>query len=153
MTDIDDFGGHYDDADMARAEELPDGFYEQQPVDLEEVEQRLERLEPLLPPPGLVREDDKQWLVDLREMICHDVPGLVADLRAARQRIADWEALEKRIEVVSASGDDPDKAGLVIAFQSLVKASEHADKTPGFNVFTRIHTLQLWQRLDKNAPF
>lgn len=77
---------------------------------------------------------------------------LVTELREARERIAEFEALEQRIEIMSAS-DHPDKAGLVIPYQSYVKAAEHADKTPGFRVFQRFHSLHPWQEIDPKAPF
>ncbi|MFI7448160.1 hypothetical protein ACIBQX_11735 [Nonomuraea sp. NPDC049714] len=80
------------------------------------------------------------------------VSRMATELREARERIAEFEALETRMEIVVASGH-PDKAGLIIPFQSASKALDHADKTPGCKVFYRLHVLQPWLEIDPEAPF
>ncbi|MFB4265384.1 hypothetical protein [Nonomuraea sp. GTA35] len=125
------------------------------PVNLGEVEQRLTRLAFLTEPatgggntiPGAKDFDD------LRELIGYDVPGLIADLAAARERIAGFEALEKREEWTVTGGPNfpakpsgppisPDKG--VIAYVGSHAAAQ---------LWRRMLSLHPWEPIDSEPPF
>ncbi|WP_157253122.1 hypothetical protein [Nonomuraea typhae] len=142
MIDIDDLYGPGDDR-----EPEPDDQGDP-PLDLEEVRGLIVRLAVISG-----TDDDLAEKQAESRLLDEVLPQALAEIEELRKQLAEWEALEKRIEIVAAPGEDPDKTAEVVSFQSVVKASEHADERPGWNVFTRIHTLQPWQQLDEEKPF
>ncbi|MEV0382314.1 hypothetical protein [Nonomuraea sp. NPDC050643] len=124
------------------------------PINLDDVEKRLARLEPLLPPSGLVREDDKQDMEDLRELIGHDVPGLIADLTAARERIAGFEALEKREEwAVTPSRDGTPDDGVGVSCNDKADQAAWLARVNGAQAWRRKFSVHPWEQIDTDAPF
>lgn len=151
MTHVDDlYEG--DDREPEEDERWAPGVV---PVNLDEIEQRIERLGFLAPPVGLVATkaelNGTEDLADLRELIGHDVPGLIADLRAARQRIAEWEALEKREEWAVTFGDEKPDAESAITNASAEMAAEYVRQ--GGQLWRRALTVHPWEPIDEKAPF
>lgn len=159
MTDIDDFGGHYDDADMARAEEPPEGFYDQQPVDLDEVEQRLERLKFLAPPFGMVATraelNGTEDLHDLAALIGQDVWGLIAEVRQARVVIAEWEALPTREEWAATCDRDtpPHLAEGEVWHGDSADDAAAVARRHGMHLWRQVLSVHHWEPIDSEAPF
>lgn len=156
MTDIDDFSSPHDEADERRAEEPPDGYYDTRPVDLEEVEQRLERLKFLAPPFGVVATraelNGTEDLNDLAALIGQEVHGMLAELREARQRIAEWEALEKREEWAVTLGGAVPPIGPIQDGEYVEAALDLARKHKG-QAWRRLLTVHPWEPIAADAPF
>ncbi|GAA2861063.1 hypothetical protein [Nonomuraea rubra] len=87
------------------------------------------------------------------QMVYIQVPDLIAELRAARQRIAEWEALEKREEWAVTGGPNfpaepsgppisPDKG--VIAYVNRHAAAQ---------LWRRMLSVHAWEPVDSEAPF
>jgi hypothetical protein len=151
MTDIDDLYEPGDDREPVEPDE-----YEQQPVDLEEVEQRLERLKFLAPPFGMVATraqlNGTEDLHDLAALIGQEVHGLIAELREARQRIAGWEALETREEWSVTGGPDfPATPGVPVA--PAEGALGYARRYEAAQAWRRRLTVHPWEPIANEPPF
>lgn len=125
------------------------------PVDLEEVEKRIERLSFLVPPPGLkltsVTLPGAEDLKDLRELVGHDAPGLLADLREARRRIAEFEALPTRERWTVTSGLDVPPRSVVLEYADREAAGRYGNG--GKQVWRRRLTVHPWEPVDSSPPF
>lgn len=152
MTHVDDLH-EGDDREPDEDERWAPGVV---PVNLDEVEQRLERLSFLAPPLGIVATraelDGTEDLADLRDLIGHDVPGLVADLRHARQRIAEWEALETREEWATTPDQKiaPNKnVPYRVTPHHALKEAQKGQR----QVWRRMLSVHPWEPIDADAPF
>ena len=142
-----------DDRDPGEPEQEP-------PVDLEEVEQRLERLKFLAPPFGMVATraelNGTEDLHDLAALIGHEVHGIIADLRAARERIAKWEALPTREEwTVTEDSSTPPAARHNLRFTAdaaLGFAAQRGEQAWRQVVIDRA-VVHPWEPIDGKAPF
>lgn len=152
MTDVDDLH-EGDDREPEEDERWAPGVV---PVNLDEIEQRIERLGFLAPPVGLVatkaEPSGTEDLADLRELIGHDVPGLIADLRAARERIAEFKALEKREEWAVTLGSALPPTGPIEDGDFSKAALDLARKHKG-QAWRRTLTVHPWEPVDDEAPF
>lgn len=150
MTDINDYSSPGDDREPVEPDE-----YDEQPVDLDEVEQRLERLKFLAQPFGMVATrvelNGAEDLHDLAALVGQDVYGLIAEVREARRRIAEFEALPYREEFATTAQEQvpPNKHHpyRVTAGEAL-KAEQK-----GRQGWARRLTIHPWELLSPKAPF
>lgn len=155
MTHVDDLHEPGDDREPTEPTE-PDEF-DEPPVDLEEVEQRLERLKFLAQPFGMVATraelNGTEDLHDLAALIGQEVHGLIAEVREARRRIAEWEALEKREEWTVTGGFDfpaePRGPSIAPPEAALGYARRHEDA----QAWRRTLTVHPWEPISPKAPF
>lgn len=111
MTHLDDPYEPGDDREPEPCEWYP----APEPVDLDAIEQRLERLKFLAPAFGIVATraelNGTEDLHDLAALIGQEVHGLITEVREGRRRIAEFEALPKREEwTVTESGSRPPRS-------------------------------------------
>lgn len=148
-------GNHYDltDIDDDREPVPADEPHDVAPVDLDEVEQRAERLR-FLYPPGLVVKDitltSEQDLAALRQLIGHDVPGLIADLREARTELKRLRA-NPGAQYAITDGAEPETAAIPATFEQLNEALARPDLDKAF--WVRDVYAQPWTRLSTEPPF
>lgn len=141
MTDINDDYSPHDAADEARAEDPPDGYGQRPPLDLDE----LQKLYDLAAEPGGL----PSWgrIVYLR------VPDLIAELREARERIAEFEALEKREEwAVTARREVVPSKSMPLLCESADSAAK-AVKVSGGVLWVRRLTVHPWEPIVDESPF
>jgi hypothetical protein len=127
-----------------------------EPVDVDEVEQRLNQLKPLgalieSSPITHVILSDAEDVTALCGLVGHDVPALVAELIAARERIAEWEALETREEwAVTKSCDvsPPPHAYHYPRGDAAIRAAERH----GHQAWRRALIVHPWQPIDSQPP-
>lgn len=154
MTDINDLWEPGDDREPVEPDE-----YEQQPVDLEEVEQRLKRLQFLAPPFGMAATraelNGTEDLHDLAALIGQEVYGLMAELRAARERIAEWEALETREEWTVTPGRDvvPSMAEPACRRFSSGDLAAAVAINDGHQLWRQRSSVHPWEPIALDAPF
>jgi hypothetical protein len=150
MTHVDDLYEPGDD----REPEPCDWYPAPEPVDLEEVEQRLERLKFLAPPFGMAATraelNGTEDLHDLAALIGQEVHGLIAEVREARQRIAEWEALPTRERWTVTGGRDvqPGQAAFEFATYDLADRQGNDAK----QVWRRMLSIHPWEPIDLDRP-
>lgn len=157
MTDVDDLWEPGDDREPEPCEWYP----APEPIDLEEVEQRLERLKFLAAPFGIVATraelNGTQDLADLAALIGQEVHGLIAEVREGRRRNAEWEALPTREEwAVTENETIPPRAETVGPFTA--EGAARAAAKHGVQAWRRIVTTQPvvvrpWEPISDEAPF
>ncbi|MEV6035971.1 hypothetical protein AB0L65_32780 [Nonomuraea sp. NPDC052116] len=154
MTHVDDL---YEPGDGREPGE-PD-VSDEQPVNLDEVEQRLERLKFLAPPFGMVATraelNGTEDLHDLAALIGQEVHGLIAEVRESRQRIAEWEALPTREEWTVTSGQSrPPRSGdLRFTADAAMNFAARDGKQAWRQVVLDRAVVRPWEPIDEKAPF
>jgi hypothetical protein len=111
----------------------------QQPLDLDD----LQKLYDLAREPGAL----PSW----GQMVYMCVPDLIAELREARERIAEFEALPTRERwTVTGARDVPPKAG-AFEFPTYKAADRYGDDAK--QLWRRMLSLHPWEPIDSEAPF
>jgi len=125
------------------------------PVDLDEVEQRLERLK--LPSVEgwtvnrlVVTGEDLEVLSDL---LSHDIQNLIAEVREGRQRIAEWEALPAREEWAVTARRDVEPSKTMPLICKTPESLDNALKVSGGVAWVRRLSVHPWEPIDDEAPF
>jgi hypothetical protein len=154
VTHVDDLYEPGDDREPVEPDE-----YEQQPVDLEEVEQRLERLKFLAPPFGMAATraelNGTEDLHDLAALIGQEAHGLIAELREARERIAKWEALPTREEWAATRDRDasPRFAEGDVWYGDSADDAATVAKRHGMHMWRQRLSVHPWEPISSRAPF
>jgi hypothetical protein len=153
MTHVDDLYEPGDDREPTEPDEFDD-----QPVDLDEVEQRLERLKFLAPPFGMVATraelNGTEDLHDLAALIGREAHGLIAEVREARRRIAEWEALEKREEwAVTPGRDSAPGDGVTVSCDVQADHARWLARGHGAQMWRRMLSVHPWEPIDDKGPF
>lgn len=154
MTDINDLWEPGDDREPEPCEWYP----APEPIDLEEVEQRLERLKFLAAPFGMVATraelNGTADLHDLAALIGQEVHGLIAEVREGRRRIAEWEALptRERWTVTASSGEKP--APFAYWWDSEADAKTALlCRDDGGQLWREVETVHPWEPISTEPPF
>lgn len=141
MTHVDDLHEPGDDREPEPCEWYP----APEPVDLDDLAKLLD----LASQPG--------GLPAWGQMVYLQVPGLIAELREARQRIAEWEALPTREEwAVTENDSTPPRAETVSYFTAegaMRAAAKHGVQAWRQIVTTKPVVVRPWEPIDGKAPF
>jgi hypothetical protein len=129
--------------DLHEADDQRPGEPEQEPlIDLDEVETAYNLA------------DVTRVMGPHTQMAFSAVPVLVRELREARQRIAEWEALEKREEwVVTPNRDSVPCDGTTISCADQAAHAEWLARTRGAQMWRRMLSVHPWEPIDSEAPF
>ncbi|WP_433541995.1 hypothetical protein ACQP10_38230 (plasmid) [Streptosporangium sandarakinum] len=136
-----------DDLDDHRDPEPPDPEEEQPPVDLNAVTVRLNHVTAL----SLTEQLPPEAQRALRELLCDDFPGMVAELEELRERVAYWRSLPIQEEYAVTEGAYPGQAPT-----TWVKTSDHAmrlARRPGRTAWVRSNSVHTWQPFSSEPPF
>ena len=139
MTDIDDL---YEPADD-REPEPCDWYPAPEPVDLDDLQKLYD----------LAEADNA--LPSWRSAVYLRVPELIAELREARQRIAAFEALEKREDwTVTPSRDDvPTSNDPLKSMFSRGDLAEETARRNGWQLWRQRSLARPWEPIDSDPPF
>lgn len=81
------------------------------------------------------------------------VPLMLAELREARRRIAEWEALEKREEWAVTARRDVEPSKTMPLICETQQSLDNALKVSGGVAWVRRLTVHPWEPVDSEAPF
>lgn len=135
MTDVDDL---YEPADD-REPEPCDWYPAPEPVDLDDLQKLYD----------LAEADDA--LPSWRSAVYLRVPELIAELREARERIAEFEALPTRERWTVTSGLDVPPRSVVLEYADCEAAGRYGNG--GKQVWRRRLTVHPWEPVDSSPPF
>lgn len=81
------------------------------------------------------------------------VPQMLAELRAARERITEWEALEKREEWAVTARRDVAPSKSMPLIRRTAESAEQAVKVSGGVLWRRRLTVHPWEPIANEPPF
>ncbi|MFI7114021.1 hypothetical protein ACIBK9_47425 [Nonomuraea sp. NPDC050227] len=135
MTHVDDLYEPGDDREPEPDEQAVP------PLDLD----NLEKLYDLANEPG----GPLAW----RQVVYMEVPALIAELREARRRIAEFEALPTREEWAgTVSRNEPPEPGKTVFYRD-VETAEKDTATNAAQLWRRMLSAHPWEPIDSKPPF
>ncbi|MFC4006546.1 hypothetical protein ACFOY2_04895 [Nonomuraea purpurea] len=141
MTHVDDLYEPGDDREPEPCEWYP----APEPVDLEEVEELVAKRD-------VVHADVKEQRETERRLLDELLPAMADELAEARQRIAEFEALEKREEWAVTVGGAVPPTGPIQDGEYGEAALDLARKHKG-QAWRRFLTVHPWEPISPEAPF